>query len=160
MDILVEPLTVVDKEAIVREVIERFLIPRFIELNLNSSGQWVETAHARGASIYGQDYTQYLVRGRGPNADQDPKALAAWAVYYGKTVFAEWVAAKGLDLDPIAVAYNVAKYGTKIKEQGGTDLLEVLKSRECLEFINTKVRDFVAIQIEVQFKREIKKAFK
>ena len=158
MDILEQPLTEQDKETILREVIDRFLIPKYRELGLEASGLFAQLTHARNESIWGPDYTQYMVQGRGPNANQDPAALRAWAVWAGKTFIAEWAQRKGVDIDPIAIAYKIARDGTTHYPEG-TELLEVLASPECIAFINQRVADFTVVQVRLRLQRDIKKAF-
>lgn len=148
-----EILPLIERQKIVREVIDKFLIPRFKELQMNASGEWIENVEAVGEKIRGRDYTEYLVRGRRPNQNQDPKALRAWAYYFGMTVFADWVRNKGLDLNPIAVAYNVAKNGTTWLHKGGSDLLDILKSDEVREYIESRAGVIVLSNITVAIDR-------
>ena len=140
---------------ILNRVVDEFLVPKFHELNMNASGKWLESLevdadHNTGV-IKGQDYTKYLVQGREPNADQDPAALRAWAVYYGKTVIADWARAKGITIDPIAIAYKIARDGTTWHQKGGSDLLEVLSSPDVIAFINRNVAEYAntAIRLEI-----------
>lgn len=140
---------------LLNKVVDKFLIPKFYELNMNSSGKWLQSLEVEAGNntgvIKGQDYTKYLVQGRGPNADQDPAALRAWAVYYGNTVIKDWARAKGIQIDPIAIAYKIARDGTTWHQKGGSDLLEVLKSPEVIAFINLNMAEYMntAIKLEI-----------
>ena len=126
-----------DQEQILRGVVNDILIPKFISLGMNASGEWINSLEVRGDEIWGRDYTRYLAKGRGPNQDQDPEALKKWVGYYGRTVFAKWVQDKGLQINPFAVAYSVARKGNKYYPQG-TDLLEVLSSEATRKYIEDR----------------------
>lgn len=140
---------------VLNKVVDLFLVPKFNELNMNASGKWLKSVSTEASNntgvIKGQDYTKYLVQGRGPNEDQDPAALRAWAVYYGRTVIADWARAKGVTIDPIAIAYKIARDGTTWHEKGGSDLLEVLASPEVKAFINRNLAEYAneAIKLEI-----------
>lgn len=142
------------------KVIDKYLIPKFNELNMNASGKWIESLDTDAGSnvghIKGQHYTQYLVEGRGPNEDQDPAKLRAWAYYYGTTTIAKWARAKGIDINPIAIAYKIAREGTTWGKKGGSDLLEVLESDEVKAFIARELAGYVSEQIQADFFKRIK----
>jgi len=140
-------------EGVLREVIDRFLIPKFKDLGLNASGEWIENLEVRGSSIWGRDYTIWLVNGRGPNINQDPLAIRNWAVGFGLNVFSRWVADRGLNINPIAVAYKVAREGYQPK---GEDLLEVLNSNEVIEFISREFQDIIRNQILIYVQRDLR----
>lgn len=142
---------------VLEKVVDRYLIPKFNELNMKASGEWLASlsveADKNAGVIKGKDYTQYLVQGRPPNSDQSPEALRAWAVYYGKTVIADWARAKGVTIDPIAIAYKIARDGTTWHEKGGSDLLEVLQSAEVKAFIEREMSAYMATQVGLSIKR-------
>lgn len=158
-------LTTDEVNAILREVIDRFLIPRFMELGMNASGQWLDTLQTeydgkRVGKIKGQMYTQFLTKGRNPNQNQDPEALRRWAVWAGNTFIKEWVKNKGLVADPIAVAMSIAKKGTTWKRRGGSNLLEVLEEPATLEFIQSKVRTALRPKIADNMRRTAQSLFR
>jgi len=145
-------LTNEDIILVIEEVVERFLIPRFLELDMNASGEWIKSlevvaSNNREAVIRGRDYTYYLTKGRGPNNDQSIEALRRWAVWAGNTFIKEWVKNKGIAADPIAVAMSIAKKGTTWKRKGGSDLLEVLTEPDTIQFIEQKIRMIVQPRI-------------
>lgn len=147
-----EFLTNEDILSVIEGVVDNFLIPRFMELNMNASGEWIRSlevvaSNNREAVIRGRDYTYYLVRGRGPNNNQDPAALRRWAVWAGNTFIKEWVRNKGLSADPIAVAMSIAKKGTTWKRKGGSDLLEVLLESDTTRYIEDRIRMIVQPRI-------------
>lgn len=158
-------LTNEDILSVIRGVVDEFLIPRFKELNMNASGEWINSLEieARGnneAVIRGRDYTYYLVRGRGPNQDQSPEALRRWAVWAGNTFIKEWVRNKGLSANPIAVAMAIAKKGTTWKRKGGSDLLEVLIEPQTVNYIEERVRAIVQPRIIEALQRNAEDAFR
>src|SRR5690606_24255680 len=110
-------------ERIVTDVINLFLIPKFRELGMPASGEWEQNVQARSNEIWGRDYTEYLVQGRPPNEARGHEALAKWAVWAGNTFIKDWAIAKGVNIDPIAIAYKIAREGTDYYPEG-TDLLE------------------------------------
>lgn len=150
MDIKIEQEEI---ERVISEVITLFLIPKFRELGMPATGEWEENVHARGNEIWGRAYTEYLVNGRQPNTNQDPLALRNWAVWAGNTFIKDWAIAKGINIDPIAIAYKIARDGTSWYPNG-SDLLEVLESQEVVNYITKQLRDIVILQVTTQFQRE------
>ena len=140
-------------EKIIDGVIRLFLIPKFRELGMQASGEWEANVQARKNEIWGRDYTEYLALGRPPNNDQDEDAIRRWVGWAGSTILAQWVQDKGLNINPYAVAYKIAREGTSYYPEG-TDLLEVLESREVAEYIMDQMRDLVVLQITTEFQNQ------
>jgi hypothetical protein len=158
-------LTSDEINAILREVIDKFLIPRFNQLGMKASGKWIDSLQTeydgkRVGKIKGQFYTQFLTRGRNKNRDQSPEALRRWAVWAGNTFIKQWCLDKGITADPIAVAYSIAKNGTSWLRQGGSDLLEVLEEPETLDFIRSKIRTALQPKIANQMRRTAQQTFR
>lgn len=141
---------------VLNEVVKDVLIPKFYELGMNASGEWVDSLAVRAAEnhgeIWGRDYTQYLVRGRKPNQNQDPDSVRRWVGWAGSTFLKKWVDDKGLSINPYAVAYSIAKEGTSYHPEG-TDLLEVLNSQEVHDIIRKKLGDILRFQIKEEILR-------
>lgn len=141
MDIKIEQEQI---EKIIHEIITLFLIPKFRDLGMHASGEWESNIEARSNQIWGRAYTEQLVSGREPGSMPPVEAIQRWAL------------AKFGNGD-INVAWAIA---TKIKYEGtswypnGSDLLEVLESKEVVDFISDKLKDIVILQITTQFKRE------
>lgn len=150
MDIKIEQEEI---EKVIDDVIRLFLIPKFRELGMPASGEWEENVEARGNEIWGRDYTEYLVEGRPPNQDQSEEAIRRWVGWAGSTILKDWVSSKGLNINPYAVAYKIAREGTSWYPNG-SDLLEVLESQEVADYINSQIRDIVILQVTTQFQRE------
>lgn len=142
-------------EPIISEVINLFLIPRFLELNMESSGEWINNVEARGNQIWGRDYTEYLVDGRPPNTNQDPQAMKAWVGWAGSTVLNDWVRNKGLNISPYAVAWKIAREGNNYYPNG-TDLLEVLESEEVRDYITERLGRIITVQVQQEFNRQFR----
>ena len=158
-------LTQADIISIVEGVVDNFLVPRFMELNMNASGEWIKSLEivvpsSNEAIIRGRDYTYFLTRGRGKNQNQDPKALRRWAVWAGKTFIGDWVRDKGIAADPIAVAMSIAKKGTTWKRKGGSNLLEVLEEPETIKYIAERVRQVVTPRVAEELRRNAIEAFR
>lgn len=142
-------------EPIINEVIDLFLIPKFRELNMEASGEWEQNVEARGSEIWGRDYTEYLVDGRPPNNDQSPEAMKAWVGWAGSTILKEWVNNKGLNINPYAVAWKIAREGNNYYPKG-TDLLEVLNSQEVKDYITESLGRIITVKVEQEFKRQFR----
>lgn len=133
-------------------VIDNYLKPKFIELGMNATGQWLESLEARAingnGAIYGFDYTYWLANGRKPGKMPPVSALIPWVnAKFG-------IGGK----EALSVAFAVA---TKIKNEGtsyypdGTDLLEVLNSNEVNDYVSKKLGTFISIEINKILKKQL-----
>jgi hypothetical protein len=137
---------------IMQGVIDNFLKPKFISLGMNATGSWLESLEARAnegnGEIWGNDYTFYLVNGRKPGKAPPVSALVPWVQAKlgigGK---------QGVGI-AFAISKKIAKEGTSYYPNG-TDLLEVLESKEVIEYIYQEIGVSFNIQIEKQLKRII-----
>jgi len=125
-------------------VIDNFLKPKFIELGMNATGSWLNALEAKvvngNGEIWGMDYTYWLANGRKGGTMPPVNALIPWVnAKFG-------VGGK----EAVSIAWAVA---TKIKNEGtnyypqGTDLLEVLKSKEVNDYIYSKLKEGMTIEI-------------
>lgn len=136
------------------EVANKFLIPHFIELGMNATGEWVQSIEVasthNSGTIRGRDYTEYLQRGRSPNADQSTDAKRKWAfgMANNNPQFKAWLNARGLTEYGVQIAYTIADEGTSWYKQGGSDLLDVLDSQECIDFVNERIGNIILIQAQ------------
>lgn len=147
---------------ITRGVIDNYLVPRFLELDHNASGEWIEELDVRsevGAGVItGLDYTEYPAQGRPPNNNADPKALKAWAGWAGNTFIKDWVDDKGLNINSFAVAYNIAKKGTDLYQKGGEpNFLDILNTKEVQDFIITELEYGLTVSIQNTLMDSLKK---
>lgn len=105
--------------------VQNDLIDNYNQLGLRASGLWerslqqfnTETQRGFSVGIRGQEYTGALEDGRRPNSNQSPEALKAWVGWAGSTILAQWVEDKGLDLNPYAVAWGIARNGWSVPNQ-------------------------------------------
>lgn len=145
-------------EEIMQEVIDKFMIPRYLHLNMKASGEWEKTLEAQrtgtnSAVIRGRFYSEFLAKGRQPNRDQSPEGIRRWAVWAGKTFIKEWAEIKGISIDPIAIAYSIAKKGTSWKRKGGSDLLEVLTEPETVQYVQQRLKAIAQASVTEQLRR-------
>ena len=99
--------------------IQKDLIQNYDKLGLRASGNWVNsldqfietTNEGFKIGIEGERYTGALENGRKPNSNQSPEALKAWVGWAGSTILAQWVEDKGIDINPFAVAWKIARDG-------------------------------------------------
>jgi len=135
------------------EVLEKFLKPKFIDLGMNASGDWLNSLQVRvidkhKAEILGLDYTRYLVNGRKPGKPPPIAPIIRWVGYkFGYS-----------GKEAISTAYAVR---TKIAQSGtsyfpdGTELLEVLQSKETIDFINHKIKQKLLEKVKLEIIRII-----
>lgn len=149
-----------DLENIFRDVIEFYLIPRFLELNMRATGEWeanldyrVEGVGTSNVTAYisGRDYTEELVHGTPPGTLVKIPELQKWAM-----------AKFGYSYDEaLGVAYavreTILQKGTTWYQDGGSSLLEVLEEPEVTTFIRNRVSVLIQSKVELYFIRELKK---
>lgn len=157
-------ITQKDIEEITWDVINTFVIPDFDARNHNASGEWKRSlgvrAEAKRGVITGMDYTEFLTRGRNSNQDQSPEGLARFARWAGHYIFKDWVKNKGLNLNPYAVAYNIAKEGTKVPKLQQNTFLKILETKEAEDFIIERLKGKATVRVVNTLRDELKKAVK
>jgi hypothetical protein len=137
-------------EPIIREVIDKFLIPRFRELEMSATGEWERTVEARGNQIWGRHYTEQLENGR-PGGSLPPfEAIKRW----GTAKFGQIE-----DSHVWAIMYKIKNEGTNWYPEG-SDLLEVLNSTECRQFVIEQLRQVLINKVRVDFVTTIRNALK
>lgn len=140
-------------EQLIWLVVNQFLIPKFNELGMKASGQWLDAlsvkVNGNRGEIWGTDYTQYLVNGRANGKRPPIQVLEKWVNdkfgVYGQE-------AKSM---AFAIGNKIAKEGTSYYPQG-TDLLEVLESNECQQFINLKSKEIYLKSVSLEIVRLLK----
>lgn len=143
-------------QQVMQEVIDQILIPKFIDLGMNASGQWISSLEARASdnsgSIWGQDYTYYLVNGRAGGNRPPIAPLVQWVGYKFGLYGQEATGAA------FAIANKIAKEGTNYYPRG-TDLLEVLNSKETTQFIYNRIGSELSGQLKETMVRQLKQVF-
>ena len=140
-------------EQLIWLVVDQFLIPKFNELGMKASGQWLDAlsvkVNGNRGEIWGKDYTQYLVNGRAGGKRPPISVLEKWVNdkfnIYGK---------EATNM-AFAIGNKIAKEGTDYYPEG-TDLLEVLQSNECQQFINQKSTEIYIISVSLEIVRRLK----
>lgn len=139
--------------SIIQKVVNDVLIRRFTELGMNATGQWLESlevvAKDSKGIIRGQDYTEYLAKGRAggslpPIAPLTKWVTAKFGVGGKQAVSIAW-----------AVAKKIQREGTTHYQKGGTDLLEILSEPNTIELINTEVQQKITVSITKELQRQI-----
>lgn len=141
--------------SIVWEVVDNFLIPKFNELNMNASGEWLGSldvvVDGSKAYILGNDYTYYLENGRRPGKRPPIEPLIRWVTAkFGLTGVQAKSAAFG-------IATKIAKEGTTHFQSGGTELLKVLNSEDCIKFIQNKITEMLKESVKEKLIEVLKK---
>lgn len=140
-----------------QEVVDTFLIPKFLSLGMNASGSWIKALRVEVVNgtgyIKGKDYTYYLVNGRAGGNRPPITPLISWVQQkLGKS------GREGIGI-AYAVQNKIAKEGTDYYPNG-TDLLEVLQSKEVTQYIYTKIGQNISGQLQSEIKRQLKQTFK
>ncbi|MGI9582641.1 hypothetical protein ACR1PO_15710 [Chryseobacterium sp. RRHN12] len=147
-----EYLTVEEIASVMEEVVEKFLIPRFNELGMNATGDWLKNvggeAEPGKGLIMGLDYTEQLVKGQEPTTVPLPD-LKRWAK--AKFKLSDNVAASVAT----RVQRKIKEEGTTWYEKGGSNLLEVLEEQDTINFVNMKLRQYATPRIQEQLIRQL-----
>lgn len=152
-------MTLISDEAIkevMQDVIDNYLIPTFLTLGMNASGQWLKSLQADALNgvgyIKGIDYTYYLVNGRAPGKRPPIQPLIAW-VGHKFGIYGDEAKSAAF-----AIAKKIEREGTEYYPNG-TQLLEVLQSQEVTQYVYDKMRIQVNGSIEAQIKRQLNLTF-
>lgn len=116
---------------------------------VNASGKLADSVRYEvydlGVRIYALDYIYYLQFGRAPNKNKSTEALHKWVGWAGSTFIKDWVEEKGINLNPYAVAYSIARKGNTVYQQGGSDLVTgVIQSEFFTNLVKELTDNFVA----------------
>ena len=135
-------------------IVSDILIPHFMGLGLNASGEWVQNLNTRVEGdqgiINGRKYTEQLVWGRKPGKRPPISALEKWVqVKLGLSEKQALGAA-------FAIANKIAQEGTEIYKNNGTDLLEVLNKPENIRRINEYLGSRLKTDAMLFIQRQIK----
>lgn len=142
---------------IMQEVVDKFLIPRFYELNMNATGEWinslqVEAEPMRGI-IKGRPYTEQLVNGRMPGQRPPIAPLERWAQAKLGLQGAQARSAA------FAIANKIAAEGTTWYQKGGSSLLDVLSEPETVAFVNNKIGEIMSFEVATEIRRKMKEVW-
>lgn len=132
-------------ERIGNEVVQLFLIPRFRELDMNATGEWLQSLEVQTAgdsvTIRGRHYSEQLAKGREPGKMPPVNAIERWV--NAKIGFS------GSDGRAMAwaIAKKIQKEGTTWYQKGGSDLIEVLEEPQTVEYVQNQLAGILQIRI-------------
>lgn len=142
---------------VLNKVIDLFLIPRFMELGMLATAEWIANVHSEAGlnegKIMGREYTEQLVNGTPPGTIVPVGQLINWA----RAKF-------GVGTDEarniaFAVRQNIFKHGTILYREGGSDLMEVLEEPRTLQFLQEELGGIVKIKVANALIRNAQEAF-
>lgn len=138
-------------------IVDTILIPHFMALGLDATGEWRSSLKTRAEGnvgiIRGRQYTEQLVYGRKPGAMPPIAPLERWA--QAKLGLSGTQAKSAA----FAIAKKIAKEGTNIYQDGGTDLLEILETPDTKNKIQKHLQDRLTVKVQLELERQIKNAF-
>ena len=139
---------------------ENDLIENYDRLGLRASGSWAKSleqfkqfdGNIIKIGIKANDYTIYLEQGRQPNASQDQEKLKAWVGWAGSTIIKDWVDSKGININPYAIAWKIAREGWEVpnRHNAGGLVSDVL-TRDSIDDLNKSL----TLSIIEEFKSDI-----
>lgn len=138
-------------EEIIQEVVDKFLIPRFMSLGMNATGAWLKSLEVRAEGdkvfILANKYTEQLVFGRKPGKLPPVSELEKWVnaklgIYGKEAKQMAW-----------AISVKIKQEGTTWYQKGGSDLLEILDEPHVLKFISERVAANHRLEIANELKR-------
>jgi len=136
-------------EEILKDVINLYLIPKHIDLGMKATGEWINSLEVEGNTIRGRKYTEQLVYGRSAGTMPPIAPLERWVnAKFG----IGGVQAKSIAW---AVAKKIEKEGTSWKQKGGSDLLEVLESKQVIDYINERLGKYITAEATLELRRQL-----
>lgn len=139
--------------AALKKAIE-ILIARYDQLDMRASGRWAEELEAlvegNVGIIRGEDYTEYLTKGRKPGGAPPVQVIYQWMLDK-KTFRGEKSLGRAF-----AIAKTIGERGTSWYQIGGTDLLEILQDNEALQAYYNVLGDYLRVNISEQLIRGFK----
>lgn len=144
-------------EAILQKVIDNFLIPRFHELEMNATGEWLASLEIEigndDGKIRGRDYSEQLAQGRRPGKAPPIRQLERWV--NAKLGISEPEATS----IAFAISKKIAKEGTTWYKKGGTDLIEVLSEPKTIQFMQEELIAIAQVRVAENLQRNAEQAF-
>lgn len=141
-------------ESVLQKVVDLFLIPRFKELNMNASGEWLQSLEVVAENdkgiIRGKHYSKQLAKGREGGSLPPVDAIEKWVkVKFG-------LSGSEARQRAWAIAKKIEQSGTRYYQQGGTDLLEVLEEPRVMQFIREELGAIARVKVAEELKRNAK----
>lgn len=157
-----EVITQKDIEDIGIAIVDRFLKPHFIEADLNATGETMDSIGSRAETsrvvFTANESMNYAIYGRGPNKDQDGEAVDNWVKWFAPNKFKPWMDAKNLTMNEYALAYTIARTGSKRFRDGNpSEYLDILKTQEVKDYIISQLVGKAKFNIQIILKESLYK---
>lgn len=142
---------------VLTKVVENYLIPRFDELGMNSSGEWRSNlevvATEKTGTIRGRHYSEQLAKGRKFGKMPPVQNIEGWVndklgIYGGDARSMAW-----------AISKKIAEEGTTWYRKGGSSLLEVLQEPQVKYFVQRELRALATIEVAERLRRNALNTF-
>lgn len=140
-------------EAVLLKVVDLFLIPRFRELGMNATGEWMNSLEVvannnDSGSIRGRQYSEQLAKGRQPGKRPPIAPIEKWVTAkFG-------ISGNQAKSMAFAISHKIANEGTTWYQKGGSDLIEVLEEPRVLEFIQNELGGILQVKLAEQIVRD------
>lgn len=116
--------------------------------NIKASGKWGKSLQKKvtesngkiNVVIEGEKYTGVFVYGRKKNKNDSQEQIRNFAFWAGDSFIKQWVKDKGLNLNPIAVAYNIARNGIEVPNNFGNNgkvISDVINDKSIKELVDS-----------------------
>lgn len=125
-------------ESVLLKVVDLFLIPKFRELGMNATGEWINSLEVvannnDSGTIRGRQYSEQLAKGREPGKRPPITPLVKWVTAkFG-------ISGKQATSMAFAISHKIANEGTTWYQKGGSDLIEVLEDQKVIEYIQNQL---------------------
>ncbi len=136
------------------ESIAKDLKAKHIELGQKASGDWVNSVEVQVQGGHGvilaNDYTKYIVHGRGAGKQPPIDPLEKWVN--------DKLRITGKDARSVAfaVAFKIGKEGTKTHQEGGSELIDSIITKERIQKIKDRLKTEIYFEINEELKRSLK----
>ncbi len=127
---------------------------KHIELGQKASGNWVNSVEVQVQEGHGvilaNDYTKYIVHGRGTGKQPPINPLEKWVN--------NKLGVTGKDARSVAfaIAFKIGKEGTKTHQQGGSELIDSIITKERIQKIKDRLKSDIYFKINEELIRSLK----
>ena len=134
------------------------LIDKYRSMGLKASGAFengltVETSEMKTA-IWTVPHTWFMVNGRNKNQSNDKETIKKWVGWAGSTFLKKWVADKGLDISPFAVAYKIARQGIRVpNEKNDGRLISEVITAQSISGLLEKMGAYIITDIKTDIQK-------
>ena len=134
------------------------LIDKYSSMGLKASGAFEDglttETDENSTKIWTVPHTWYMVNGRNKNSSQDKEKIKKWVGWAGSTFLKKWVADKGLDISPFAVAYKIARQGIRVPNENndGTLISSVINDNS-IDGLLSKIGIYIIKDIKTEIQQ-------